>query len=33
VDAKTGIRLEEGPDFNAIGLIYQYRWMKKIKID
>ena len=33
IDAKTGIRLEEGPDFNAIGLIYQYRWMKKTEMN
>ena len=29
IDAKTGIRFEKGADFNAIGLSYQYRWMKK----
>lgn len=33
VDLKTGIRLEEGADFGAIGLIYQYRWMKMKKPD
>lgn len=33
VDAKSGIRLEEGADFNSIGLIYQYRWMKMKKPD
>ena len=29
VDLKTGIRFEKGPDFNAIGLTYQYRWIRK----
>lgn len=29
IDATTGIRLEKGPDFSSIGLMYQYRWMKK----
>ena len=28
LDAKTGIRFEKGPDFNSIGMIYQYRWIK-----
>ena len=31
IDAKSGIRLEKGPDFNSIGLIYQYRWMRNQK--
>lgn len=31
VDLKTGVRLEKGADFGAIGLIYQYRWMKMKK--
>jgi hypothetical protein len=30
-DATSGIRLDKGPDFNSIGLIYQYRWMKMKK--
>jgi len=28
-DLKSGVRLEKGPDFNSIGLIYQYRWIGK----
>ena len=31
IDAKSGIRLEKGPDFNSFAVIYQYRWIKKIK--
>lgn len=31
LDAKSGIRLEKGPDFNSIGVIYQYRWMRAQK--
>lgn len=27
----TGIRLEKGSDFDAVGITYQYRWLKKKK--
>jgi hypothetical protein len=27
-DAISGIRFEKGPDFNSLGIIYQYRWVK-----
>lgn len=29
LDGTTGVRLEKGSDFNAISMIYQYRWIKK----
>jgi hypothetical protein len=29
IDAKTGIRFEKGADFNAIGLSYQYNWVRR----
>jgi len=29
--ALTGIRIEKGPDFDAITVSYQYRWSKRIK--
>lgn len=31
IDAISGIRLEKGPDFNSLAIIYQYRWIKKMK--
>jgi hypothetical protein len=31
IDEKTGIRFEKGADFNAIGLSYQYNWMRRPK--
>ena len=31
IDATSGIRLEKGPDFDMISLIYQYRWFEKKK--
>lgn len=29
--AVSGVRLERGPDFDAVGITYQYRWQNKIK--
>ena len=33
IDAKTGIRFEKGADFNAIGLSYQYSWVRRPQVN